>query len=119
MPTRIAADPEAVRREAAALLAEGADGRWGSLPPACVVKILSPDITHKSDVGGVRLNLASPKEAALAAAEMNEHVKRAMPEARIEGFTVQPMVSRPRAEELIVGLSEDRQFGPVVLFGEG
>jgi acetyltransferase len=119
VPTRVARDAEAVRQAAEALLAEAADGRWGAAPPACVVKILSPDISHKSDVGGVRLDLASPKEAALATTEMLAHLRRVRPEARLEGFTVQPMVIKPRAMELILGLSEDRQFGPVVLFGEG
>jgi len=83
------------------------------------LKILSPDISHKSDVGGVRLNL--PDEAALreAVATMLAAVKRKQPQARLTGFTVQGMVQRPLAHELIVGASVDPTFGPVLLFGHG
>ncbi len=83
------------------------------------LKILSPDITHKSDVGGVALNLANDAELAAAARAMLEACKRLRPEARIEGFTVQFMVVRPLAHELIVGISVDPTFGPVILFGKG
>jgi acetyltransferase len=83
------------------------------------VKILSPDITHKSDFGGVALDLDSPAAVAEAARTMLERIRRAVPGARLDGFTVQQMVRRPGAVELILGLSEDRQFGPVVLFGQG
>jgi len=83
------------------------------------LKILSPDITHKSDMGGVALDLDSAAAVGEAARTMLERIRRAAPDARIEGFTVQQMVRRPGAIELILGLSEDRQFGPVVLFGQG
>jgi len=83
------------------------------------VKILSPDIVHKSDVGGVALNLVGPDAAAKAAAEMLARIKRAQPDARIDGFTVQQMIRRPGAFELIAGLMVDPTFGPVVLFGQG
>jgi len=86
---------------------------------AVALKILSPDITHKSDVGGVVLNLEGPRAVEAAAAAMLDCVKRQKPEARIEGFTVEPMVRRPGAYELIVGMSEDPQFGPTILFGQG
>lgn len=86
---------------------------------ACVVKILSDDISHKSDVGGVRLNLASARAAQEAATEMLERVTREYPKARIDGFTVQAMVLRPGAHELIIGASEDTTFGPIILFGAG
>lgn len=82
------------------------------------IKILSPDITHKSDVGGVALNIA-PGKAREVADEMFQRVVRKVPKAHIEGFTVQPMVYKPKAHELIVGMSCDRQFGPVILFGQG
>jgi acetyltransferase len=85
----------------------------------CVLKILSPDITHKSDAGGVRLNLNGAAEVAAAAAAMLGQVAVHAPGARIEGFTVQPMISRPKAIELIVGLIDDAVFGPIVLFGQG
>jgi acetyltransferase len=84
------------------------------------LKILSPDIVHKSDVGGVVLNLDGPFEVEKAAYAMLDRVKATYPDARIEGFTVQPMVVRkPGTLELIVGVATDRLFGPVILFGQG
>lgn len=83
------------------------------------LKILSPDISHKSDVGGVALNLADPQAVDAAALAMLERVRAMRPQARLTGFTVQPMISRPHARELIVGTSVDPVFGPVVLFGAG
>ncbi|MBX9605808.1 MAG: bifunctional acetate--CoA ligase family protein/GNAT family N-acetyltransferase, partial [Gammaproteobacteria bacterium] len=82
------------------------------------LKILSPDITHKSDVGGVALNVRVA-DVERAAAELLERVRDACPAARLEGLAVQAMVARPGAQELIAGLSDDRDFGPVVLFGAG
>jgi acetyltransferase len=84
-----------------------------------VLKILSPDITHKSDVGGVALNLRDEAALRSACAAMLERVAAVRPQARIEGFTVQPMAQRPQAAELIIGASIDAAFGPVVLFGAG
>lgn len=84
-----------------------------------VLKIRSPDITHKSDAGGVLLNLENPEEVRTGAAAMHARVKERYPEARIEGFTLQPMVRRAHARELILGAFEDTQFGPVLLFGHG
>lgn len=86
---------------------------------AIAVKILSPDITHKSDVGGVRLGLASRGAVEAAVAEMLDRVARQMPRARIDGVMIQPMVHRPGAIELIVGLADDPTFGSVMLFGRG
>ena len=83
------------------------------------LKILSPDIVHKSDVGGVALDLRAPAAVRHAAEAMTERVRATRPEARLDGFTVQPMVERPGTFELIVGVVEDRQFGPLVLFGHG
>jgi acetyltransferase len=84
------------------------------------LKILSPDIVHKSDVGGVVLNLDGPFEVEKAAHAMLDRVKATYPEARIEGFTVQRMIVRkPGTLELIVGVATDRIFGPVILFGQG
>ncbi len=82
------------------------------------LKIRSPDITHKSDVGGVALSLDAG-EAGAAARAMLERVRAVKPEARVEGFLVQEMVERPGAVELIVGIVDDAAFGPVVLFGQG
>lgn len=84
-----------------------------------VLKILSPDITHKSDVGGVRLNLHDAAEVRSAAQAMLQRVANTRPDARLEGFALQPMVQRRNAHELIVGATIDPLFGPVILFGAG
>ncbi|MEI8324742.1 MAG: GNAT family N-acetyltransferase, partial [Betaproteobacteria bacterium] len=83
------------------------------------LKILSPDISHKSDVGGVALDLDTAAAVQTAAQVMLERVQRSRPQARIEGFTVQSMLRREHAQELIVGASIDTVFGPVILFGQG
>jgi acetyltransferase len=84
-----------------------------------VLKLVSPDITHKTEVGGVRLHLRSDTEVREAARDMLRRVRQARPEARIDGLSVQQMIDRPRAQELIVGASIDPVFGPVLLFGQG
>ena len=84
-----------------------------------VLKILSAQITHKSDVGGVALDIKSPAELEEVATAMMARCRALRPEARLEGFSIQPMVRRPKAHELIVGIASDRTFGPVVLFGNG
>ncbi len=83
------------------------------------LKVLSPQISHKSDVGGVVLNLETDEGVRRAAAEIAARVAQQRPDAHLEGYTVQAMVRRPRALELIVGSSLDPQFGPVLLFGQG
>jgi acetyltransferase len=83
------------------------------------LKIRSRDVIHKSDVGGVALNLAGAAEVEAAAKQVNERVNRALPKARLEGFTVQEMIVRPGAYELIAGVTTDPTFGPVILFGQG
>jgi acetyltransferase len=83
------------------------------------IKIRSPDITHKTEVGGVALNLGNADWVRREAAAMRERVRSARPEARLDGFLVQPMVGRPGAMELLVGLVEDPVFGPLVAFGQG
>jgi acetyltransferase len=108
--TRVAASPQEVEAIAEGLLQQA---------PALAVKILSKDISHKSDVGGVRLGLRSAQEAVHAAEHMQRRVHEFKPEARIEGFTVQPMVMRPNAHELLMGVYQDRLFGPMILFGAG
>ena len=89
------------------------------LGDAWALKILSPDITHKSQIGGVVLNLTSAESVITAARIMIEHIRERLPEASILGFSVQPMVRRPNARELIIGLNDDILFGPVMLFGHG
>ena len=83
------------------------------------LKILSPDISHKSDAGGVSLDLRDSGAVREAAARMLERIGSALPQARLTGFTVQRMVHRPLAQELIVGASIDPLFGPVLMFGQG
>jgi acetyltransferase len=83
------------------------------------LKIESPDIVHKSDVGGVALNLDGAESVRQAAEAMAERLQRSVPEARLAGFVVQEMIRKPRAHELIVGMAVDRQFGPFVLSGQG
>lgn len=83
------------------------------------VKILSPDISHKSDVGGVILDLETAVAVRGAAGAMHERLTRLQPEARLQGFSVQAMARRPQATELIVGMTTDPVFGPVILFGQG
>ena len=83
------------------------------------LKILSPDISHKSDVGGVSLNLGNADAVRRAAIAMVESVKAARPDTRLDGFLVQPMAWRPGAMKLLVGLVEDPVFGPLVAFGQG
>jgi acetyltransferase len=105
--TEIAADP--------ATAAEVAE-RIG-FPVA--LKILSGEIQHKTDVGGVRLDLESAAAVEEAAAHMLKLVAERRPGAAIEGFTVQPMVPARRAHELVVGVRTDPVFGPVISFGQG
>lgn len=83
------------------------------------VKVLSPDIVHKSDIGGVKLDLGTENSVRLAVDDIFERAARLKPDAVITGIIVQPMVRRGKARELIVGLADDPTFGPVVLFGRG
>ena len=104
---RVAADPAEAGR-----IAGGIDG-----PVA--LKILSPDISHKSDVGGVALGVEGAAEVERIAAAILARVAAERPAARLDGVTVEPMVRRDGAHELIVGMIADPQFGPVLLFGQG
>jgi len=83
-----------------------------------VVKVVSDQITHKSDIGGVVLDLEDAESVRAAVAGIERRIHRAGDHA-IEGFAVQPMVRRPQALELIVGATTDRIFGPVLMFGQG
>lgn len=81
------------------------------------MKILSPDIIHKSDVGGVRLNLASAAEVRDAFDLIMLRVRQRFPDARMEGVYVERMARRGR--EVILGMTRDAQFGPMLMFGLG
>ena len=123
-------EPEAKAVLSAYGIAVVATHSVGPQPPAAVgaaeaigfpvvLKILSADISHKSDVGGVALNLDNAAAVQDAALAMLARVRQVRPDARIDGFTVQSMVRRSHAHELIVGASIDSVFGPVILFGQG
>ncbi len=81
------------------------------------LKIASVDVVHKSDAGGVKLNLKTAEEAGQAYDEIIASIKKHLPEARIQGAAVQKM-ARPGIE-VIIGMSKDLQFGPVLMFGLG
>ncbi|THD60330.1 MAG: GNAT family N-acetyltransferase [Bradyrhizobium sp.] len=110
VPTFAAADAEQAVAHASALFAQGA---------TVVLKIMSRDIVHKSDIGGVVLNLTSVDAVRGATAGILARAKALRPEARIAGVVVQAMVVRPKARELILGLADDPTFGTVVVFGHG
>jgi len=82
-----------------------------------VMKIVSPDIIHKSDAGGVKLDIKDEKEAKLAYQEIIFKVKKYNKEARIEGIIAYPLI--PKEVEVIVGMIKDSHFGPVAMFGLG
>ena len=83
------------------------------------LKIISPEIIHKSDLGGVSLNLSGFFEVERAGHRMIEQLARTNPNFSVTGFIVQRMAHRPYAQELIVGVSTDAIFGPVIMFGQG
>ena len=81
------------------------------------MKIASPDILHKSDVGGVMLNIKDDASLQSSYAMMMEKVKAAMPKARIDGVHIQRQI--PEGQEVIVGMVRDPQFGALMMFGSG
>jgi acetyltransferase len=110
VPTFAAADAEQAVAYASEIFAQG---------DTVVLKIMSRDIVHKSDVGGVVLNLTSADAVRAAMAEILARAKALRPEARISGVIVQSMVVRAKARELILGLADDPTFGTVIVFGRG
>ncbi|MGK2966266.1 MAG: acetate--CoA ligase family protein [Tepidiformaceae bacterium] len=82
-----------------------------------VLKVVSPDIAHKSDVGGVKLNLASKEAVGAAYDEIMASSRAAEPNAKIIGVAVQQMAKQ--GTEVIIGMTTDPQFGPVLMFGLG
>jgi len=109
-PVLLARDADEAAQAAAPLLTRG---------DTVVVKILSPDVVHKSEVGGVRLNLTSETAVRQAAADILARARSLKPQARITGVTIHPMIVRPKARELIAGIADDPTFGPIVVFGQG
>jgi acetyltransferase len=109
-PALFARDADSAAAVAAPLLTEES---------TVVAKILSPDIVHKSEVGGVRLNLTSERAVREAVADILARARAAKPDARITGVTIHPMILRPKARELIAGIADDPTFGPVIVFGSG
>lgn len=107
VPTYHAADGEEAGRIAA------------NLGEPVALKIASPDIVQKSEFGGVILDLQGPDQVTAVALGMETRLRQRFPRARIDGFTVQPMVRWPRALELVVGMVCDPLFGPVLVFGHG
>ena len=84
-----------------------------------VFKIYSKGITHKSDVGGVILNIRNEKQAVEAYRDIIKEVSKKMPDAKIEGVTIQPMIKMSDSIELILGIKKDKIFGTVILVGAG
>ncbi|MEW8331478.1 MAG: bifunctional acetate--CoA ligase family protein/GNAT family N-acetyltransferase [Candidatus Thiodiazotropha sp.] len=83
------------------------------------MKIYSPDISHKSDAGGIRLNINNAQVVRSTYRDLIEQVKESRPEARIEGVTVEQMYQSPNGRELLIGIVRDPVFGPVISFGSG
>jgi len=106
----VEAAPATSAREAAALAK-----KFGA---PVVLKISSPDVSHKSDVGGVRLNLEKQTEVREAFEAIVANVKKKVPKARIEGVTVSPM-AEPGGLEVILGVIRDAQYGHALMFGLG
>ncbi|MGI6643689.1 MAG: acetate--CoA ligase alpha subunit [Bacillota bacterium] len=104
-PSKLATNPE-----------EAADFAE-SLGFPVVMKIASPDIMHKTDVGGVKVNLTSRDEVVSAFASIMESSRKGVPDAKIYGVEVQKMM--PKGDELIVGMTKDPTFGPMLAFGSG
>jgi acetyltransferase len=82
-----------------------------------VLKIVSPDILHKSDLGGIKLNLKNAEAVYTAFNEMMTHIANAKPDARLEGCLIEAMA--PKGQELIIGMRRDSAFGPLIMFGLG
>jgi acetyltransferase len=110
VPTFAARDADQAVAFASRLFAQGM---------TAVLKINSRDIVHKSDVGGVVLNLTSPEAVRAAATDILARARAAKPDARISGVIVQAMVVKAKARELILGLADDPTFGTVIVFGRG
>jgi acetyltransferase len=109
----------AVSQPLAAQSAEEAVALAKQLGFPVVLKVVSPQITHKTDVGGVELNLASETEVRAAYERIVHAVREKRPDAIVQAVTVQPMVVQASGIELIVGMKKDPVFGPVIMVGAG
>ena len=107
----------AVPQEIVALDPEQAALAAGRFGCPVAIKIVSPDIPHKTEAGGVRLGLSTPENVREAARNILASVLRYAPEAKIDGISVQPMA--PSGVEIVLGVKNDRQFGPLVAAGLG
>jgi len=83
------------------------------------MKVNSRDITHKSDAGGVKLNLGNAQAVRTAYHEITENIKRNRPDAHMDGIAIQPMIVKENGRELMLGVTTDPVFGPVITFGAG
>ena len=83
------------------------------------MKINSPDITHKSDAGGVVLNLRNAQEVRATYQRIIDNVQINRPNANLDGISIEPMVVKPNGRELMIGVTNDPVFGPVISFGAG
>jgi acetyltransferase len=83
------------------------------------MKVNSPDISHKTDAGGVLLNLANAQAVRAAYHEIIDNIKRYRPDAKVDGISIEPMIIKPNGRELMVGVTTDQVFGPVITFGAG
>ncbi|MGY3583115.1 acetyltransferase [Bradyrhizobium sp. USDA 4341] len=110
VPTVVARDADEAVDKAAPFLAQGF---------AVAVKLFSRDIRHKSDIGGVILGLRTSESVAQAARTVLARARAARPDAVLQGVTIQPMIERRAARELILGIADDPTFGPVIVFGRG
>jgi acetyltransferase len=84
-----------------------------------VMKVSSPQISHKSDVGGVKMNILNAPDVRMTYKSLVDEAQRLKPDAEIRGVTIEPMVSGTDLRELMVGVMRDSVFGPVVAFGAG
>ncbi len=107
VPTRFAATTDDI------------DAICGAIDGPYAVKIVSPQISHKSDAGGVALHLSDVASVKAAAGEMRDRIAREHPSADIKGFAVELMCIRPGAYELLAGIADDPTFGPLIMVGAG
>lgn len=108
--TRLAQTPEDAARIASELMQAG--GR-------VALKLVSPQLPFKSDVGGVLLDLDTPEAVETAARELLTRISRTRPDADVTGIALQPMLRHAHSSEVFIGLADDPTFGPVLLFGHG